>query len=106
MIEQLKLYILENDLHNRAIKGFWVAFNNWKTNCPDEYEVRFSDILTDKLNVFIHAIGLKSSQWPECDNSHIIITVLIHYEERQLGWYTGYYSLSEDVDDDDFFEVY
>lgn len=105
MIDQLKSYVEQNNLHIITIENFWVAFNNWKTNNPEEYAKKFFEISPSELNVFVHSIGLRSSEWPECDFNHVTITVLIHYGERRLGNYVAWFSLRDDVDDDDFLEI-
>ena len=106
MIEQLKKYVEENDLQNKAIESFWVAFNNWKVDCPEEYADSFMDIPENKLDIFVHSIGLRSSEWPECDYNHVAITVLIDYNGQSLGSYRAFFSLSEDVDDDDILDIW
>jgi len=106
MIEQLVKYVTENDLHYKAIEDFWVAFNNWKNSHPEEYRETFAGIPLNELKIFVHSIGLRSSEWPDCDYNHVVITVLIHHDNKQLGSYSALYSLSNDVDDDDFLEIY
>ena len=106
MIEQLKIYVEENNLLDKALECFWVAFNNWKTDSPESYSEKFNNIPMDELNIFVHSIGLRSSEWPECNYNHVTVTILIHYGERQFGSYVAWFSLSEDVDDDDFLEIY
>ena len=105
MIKKLKKYIIKNNLHKKAIEDFWIAFNNWKNNHPEDYKISFNNISHEELDVFIHAIGLKSSQWPECDYSHVTITIFIHYKDIQLGCYTDLFSLGT-ADGDDFLEIY
>jgi len=106
MIEQLKRYVEENDLINKAIDGFWSAFRNWENDNPEDYAGVFDNISIEELNVFIHSIGLRSSEWPKCDYNHVTVTILIHYDGRQLGNYVAWFSLGDDVDDDDFLEIY
>ena len=106
MIEQLKCYIKENNLHNKAIESFWVAFKNWKNDNPIDYAHVFNNVQIEELNVFIHSVGLRSSEWPECDYNHVTVSILIHYEGRQLGNYIAWYSLNSDVNNDDFLEIY
>ena len=102
MVEQLVRHVKGNDLHKKAIKRFWILFDNWKNANPEKY----SKIPIGELNVFVHSIGLRSYQWPKCDFNHVTITILIHYGECQLGNYVAWFSLSDNVDDDDFLEIY
>ena len=104
--EQLKKYVKENKLHDKAIDCFWIAFNNWKKDCPKKFVESFDGVPLDNLNVFVHSIGLRSAQWPECDFNHVHIGILIHYGDRQLGNYRCFFSLGDDVDDDDILEIY
>ena len=105
MIEQLKKYVEINGLHHKAIENFWIAFNNWKKDYSEDYIKIFNDISSDNLNVFVHSIGLRSSEWPECDFNHVTVCVLICYAGRSLGSYRYFFSLSDDVDDDDILEI-
>jgi Zn/Cd-binding protein ZinT len=105
LIEQLKKYVEENDLHNKAIDNFWITFDNWKKDYPENYAKLFDNISIDDLNVFVHSIGLRSSQWPECDYNHVIISILVYYNDRSLGGYRYFFSLSDNVDDDDIWEI-
>ena len=105
MIDQLKAYVVANNLPDKALEYFWIAFNNWKHDHPESY-LKISHIPIEALSIFVHSIGLRSSQWPECDFNHVTVTILIHYGEQQLGNYVAWFSLSEDVDDDDFLEIY
>ena len=105
MIEELKKYVSENNLQNRAIDGFWINFNNWKHLNPMDYAEKFSNITPEDLDVFVHSIGLRSSEWPICNYNHVTINVLIHHEDRYMGRYIFFSSLDSDVDDDDLFEM-
>jgi len=105
MIEQLKEYIVKNGLHDRAIEDFWRAFNNWKNDNPEGYGRSLAQITPEELNLFVDTIGLRASQWPECDYSHVTITVLVYHGDRQLGRYVDWFALSDDDDDDDFLEI-
>ena len=104
MFKQLKTYVQENNLHEKAMKDFWVAFNNWKEESPEEYRRVFKDILIDDLDVFIHYIGLRSAEWPNCERNHVTVTIFIHHEDFQLGYYAWWHSLDGD-DDDDFLVI-
>ena len=106
MIKQLKAFVEENNLHNKALECFWVAFNNWKNDYPESYHKAFNGVPIESLEVFVHSIGLRSSEWPECDFNHVTVTILIHNHGRSLGNYVVWFSLSDDVDDDDFLEIY
>lgn len=105
MIDELKKYVIENNLCNKAIESFWVAFNNWKKDHPDSYAKTFANIPLDALDVFIHSIGLRSSEWPDCGYNHVTINVKAHCDNHALVDYVVWFSLSDDVDDDDFLEI-
>ena len=110
MIEQLQAYVQENKLHEKAIEDFWFAFNNWKKDFPKSYKKAFKDFSIDDCDIFVHSIGLRSSQWPDCNFNHVTVGILIHHEScnghvREVGNYRVFYSLSDDVDDDDMFEI-
>lgn len=105
MIQDLIRYIRENHLDEKAIKDFWTAFNNWRQEFPKDYSKKFKKITPEDLNVFVHTIGLRSSQWPECNYSHVTISILIYNQNTQCGKYTVWYSLGEPIDDDDFLEI-
>lgn len=106
MINELKAYIEQNNLHDKAIEYFWAAFNNWKHDHSEDFEKKFKDIPIDSINVFVHSIGLRSSEWPDCDYNHVTINVKVHYDNHAFVDYIVWFSLSDDVDDDDFLEIY
>jgi len=106
MIEQLKKYVEENMLISEAIEGFWIAFDNWKKDDPHGYDKIFGSILVDNLNILVQSVRLQLSPWPKCDYNHIVITLLIEYNNCQLGNYRYCSSLSFDVYDDDILEIY
>jgi len=111
MVEQLKAYVAENNLHEKAIEYFWRAFNNWRKDFPKSYKKTFKDFSIDDCNIFVHSIGLRSSQWPSCDYSHATVSLLIHHEKdnnhvSEIGNYRAFFSLSDDVDDDDILDIY
>jgi hypothetical protein len=105
MIENLKEYIIKNGLETKAIGNFWTAFKNWKYDNPDEYLKKFSNINPEDLHVFIHSVGLRASEWPECNYFHVTINVKIFHEGRELGNYSNWFSLSTNVENDDFLEI-
>ncbi len=105
MIEELKKYVHENKLHEKAIEDFWIAFNNWEREYPKEYAKKFKKIPIETLNVFVQTVGLRASQWPECEYSHATVTVWVEHKEKYLGKYTVWYSLDDSQYDDDFWEI-
>ena len=106
MIEELKQYIYDNDLHNKAISYFWKAFANWKESNPKDYEKKFGNSGKEAIEPFLHAIGLRASEWPDCDYSHITLTVLIPDAKKEYyGTYTVWFSLKDNNIDDDFLEI-
>lgn len=105
MIEQLKKIVLEKDLINKSKEYFWGAFNNWRQDQPKKYAERFKDINDEDINLFVHSIGLKSSEWPNCDYNHITVTLYILSDmdlrkSETLGYYDTFFLLDGEIDDD------
>ncbi|MEH7454942.1 hypothetical protein [Gottfriedia acidiceleris] len=42
-INNFKEWVLEKDLENETIKGFWENFNSWKEEYPEEFEETFKE---------------------------------------------------------------
>ncbi|WP_176525917.1 hypothetical protein [Bacillus sp. AFS001701] len=42
-IENFKKWVIEKDLENETIKGFWENFNSWKEEYPEEYIETFEE---------------------------------------------------------------
>ena len=104
MVEQLKEYVYKNDLVNITVVSFWIAFNNWKTECFEDYSKRFADISLKDLVFNIKDVGIRASAWPECDYSHVTITISVVYNGKSIGEYSYWHPLGNH-DGDDFLAV-
>ena len=57
MIEELKKYVIENNLINKAKECFWRAFHNWKQENPERYAEKFQDIDEKNLELYVQCVG-------------------------------------------------
>lgn len=109
MIEELKNYVIENNLINKAKECFWRAFNNWKQENPERYAEKFQDIDEKNLELYVQCVGLRAAAWPECDYNHVTVSMRILHNSKkceELGTYIIWFSLNgNEEDDDDFLEI-
>lgn len=109
MIEQLKEYVIKNNLIDKAKKSFWQAFNNWKKDDSEKYLEKFKNIDDKDLTLYVQCIGLRAASWPECDFNHVTVSIkILHNAHRggELGNYIVWFPLNEEENDgDDFLEI-
>jgi len=109
MVEQLKKYVIDNDLINKAKEYFWIAFNNWKQENPKRYAKKFKNIDKKDLKLYAQSVGLRVAAWPECDYNHVTISIrILHdsYTSGELGTYIFWFPLNgKEEDSEDFLEI-
>jgi len=106
MVEQLKEHVEKNDLMEKTIEGFWVAFHNYRNECRAEDVERLASISASDLAFVINDVGLRASEWPECTYSHVTIKITVEHEGKRLAYYTCWFPLGDDVSGDDFLEIW
>lgn len=99
-IKYLKSWVLSNGLENRSLKGFWNAFLSYQQDCSEEFVKEFPDFSSEKLSLSVDKVALTISNWPEEDYNHVVITIRIEYENSYAGYYSIFYSLTGEVEDD------
>ncbi len=105
MREQLKLIVDKYNLIEETQNGFWINFNQYKEEEPNEFEKNFYDYSIEKLDIWFHSIAYKMKNWPECDYEFIAIRMEIEYAGRVVGKYEACYSMSGEYEDD-YFVIY
>lgn len=109
MIEQLKDYVNNNNLINKAEDCFWQAFNTWKKDAPAKYAEKFKNIADKELVLYVQCVGLRAAAWPDCDFNHVTVSIrVLHNSHKgcELGNYCIWFPLSgKEEDFDDFLEI-
>ena len=91
----LKKWVIEQNVWQRTIDGFWYCFNNYKIEEPEEYEQHFHNFNNDLLTLCKSQVALKINIWdnPEDEYNENLEYVEAFLDLIYKGENIGYYSL-------------
>lgn len=93
----------EYHIFNKCEKGFWVCYENYKLEEPEEFSEVFQNDDKDDKNVSISlekiAFCIEPNRWGK---PTIQIDYDIIFKESQIGWYREIYFLSGEFVDEFF----
>ena len=99
--------MLEKDLENETIKGFWENFNSWKEEYPEEFEETFKEgFELEKLSFYIQTVSFTITHWPEEDYNNVVLRLRFEYADSEIGEYRMVFDYITGEIDDDIFNVY
>jgi hypothetical protein len=101
-IDEIKEWVSEYQVVERAVKGFWKNVENYSVDEPGEFAETFGEFDKEQLTVGISKISLNLGNWPECSYNTVSTRIPIVYKEKTLGHYELYFTLSGEVEDDCF----
>ncbi|MCR8980879.1 hypothetical protein [Brevibacillus laterosporus] len=99
-IKALKEWVLTNNLEDRAIKGFWNTFRNYKEENFDAFEKDFKNYESKHISLFVDTVSLTITNWPDEDYNHVVISVRFQYKGKASGIYKMVFKLTGEVEDD------
>jgi hypothetical protein len=106
-IKDLKKWVIEKDLQNETIKGFWENFNKWKEEYSEEFDETFEEGFDpEKLSLHVRQVSLTISNWPDEDHIHIVIRLGFEYEGSMIGEYRMVFDYGTGEVSDDIFNLY
>ncbi|MFB7142689.1 hypothetical protein ACFCYN_24070 [Gottfriedia sp. NPDC056225] len=106
-IKEFKKWVIEKDLENETIKGFWENFNSWKEEYPEEYVNTFKNGFEQKkLSFYIKPVSITMTNWPDEDYNHVVIRLVIEYDGSEIGEYKMFFDYETGDIYDDMFWVY
>ncbi len=93
--KELKRWIIIHNVRQRTMDGFWLCFENYRREEPEEYELYFHDFSKNQLTLNMCQVALKIKAW---DNFEEEYNANLEYIEAYLDLryndvYIGYYSL-------------
>jgi len=95
MVEQLKEFISNNNLHSKAIDRFWAMIKLWQKDHPEEYAKSFRNTPVEGLDIFIHEIGMRVYDWPNCNSNLVRVTIYAsRFGRGGFSYYSCYFSLT------------
>lgn len=105
---ELKKWVIENNIRQRTIEGFWRCFENYKLEEPDEYNEYFG--LFDKvaLTLWMDKIALKIMNWDAFDEKYnetqefVEAYLKLEYKNKDIGYYSLLFNYSGESFDDYF----
>lgn len=108
--EELKKWIIEHDIEQKAYKGFWMNLENYKIEEPNEFMCYFSAYIGEEdrgdFEVEIKSVSINySNSYPNCDYNHVIVTIPIRYKGKEVGYYQLLLNF-DGTPDDDFFVIH
>lgn len=101
-INELKKWIIEHEVENRTIQGFWLNLENYQKEFPDEFNRFFKNFSKNNFDVKITQIALMLGNYPECNQNHVISYIPISYNGKRIGLYRLLFTLDGKIDDDYF----
>lgn len=102
IIKELKEIVIKNNYIDKSKELFWEAFKNYQRECPKEFDEIFNNYSTEKINIFLNDVSFLVRNWPDEDYCYIVISIMIEYNDKNIGYYDVHYTLDGDVDDDFF----
>ncbi|EFM12542.1 conserved hypothetical protein [Paenibacillus curdlanolyticus YK9] len=99
-VQEIKDFVLEYNLEERTISGFWNYFNNYQTECEGEFLCDFPDYSSDEVELYIDSIALRITNWPDDGYNHVVVALRMHYKEQYAGIYKMTYTLNGEIEDD------
>ncbi len=99
-IQYIEDLVLQHNLEERTIAGFWNYFNNFQKECADEFQSEFPNYDKNEVEVSIDSVSLRLTNWPEDGYNHIVLLMRMHYKERHSGFYRMVFSLDGEIEDD------
>jgi hypothetical protein len=106
-IKDFTKWIIEKDLENETIKGFWENFNSWKEENPEEFEKTFEEgFELKKLSIYVDTVSFTITNYPDEDYNHVIIRLYIEYDDSAIGEYRMVFDSETGEIYDDIFNIY
>lgn len=101
-VGELREWVINNDIEKRSIEGFWIAFENYKVESPEEFKSYFGSFDEKHLDIKVQQVALMLSDYPKYESIHIITYIPIIYYSRTIGLYRLLFTLNGVVYDDYF----
>jgi len=105
---ELKKWVIENSIRQRIIESFWVCFENYKVECPDECAEYFGLFDKDSLTLWMDNIVLKIMNWDTFDEDYnenhefVEAYLKLEYKNQYIGYYSPLFNFSGESFDDYF----
>lgn len=95
----LKKWVLENNIEERTLNGFWKAFDNYILDCPDEATEYYGILDKSKIEVYLERV-YPVSKWNETTSNYIVAEMLIKYRDKLMGRYELKFKTTGETFDD------
>ncbi|MCT8975292.1 hypothetical protein N4T77_01640 [Clostridium sp. CX1] len=105
---ELKKWVIENNIKQRTIESFWRCFEKYKVESPDEYDEYFGLFDKGSLTIWTDKIALKIMNWDtfyeEYNENHEFIEAYLklEYKNKYIGYYSLLFNFSGETFDDYF----
>ncbi|MEK4273630.1 hypothetical protein [Paenibacillus sp. FSL R7-0026] len=102
----LKGWIDTHKIIDRTLKGFWVAFNNYIKESPEEIDLFFNEFNIKDIKASIDTIEHKTIFHPDYQivdsvySQQVISTLDIYYINERIGYYRMFFHTNGECFDD------
>lgn len=105
-VQEISQWLLHHDAEKKAYDGFWLNIENYRKEDPNEFEKYFGNDELRKIELRIESVAINfSNNYPDFNYNHVIITIQIKYERKEIGYYKLLLNF-DGVPDDDYFVLY
>lgn len=105
---ELKDWIIENNIKHRTVESFWRCFENYKLESPDEFIKYFGAFDKSYLKLWMDKVALKIMNWDNFDEEYnenhefIEAYIALEYKNKYIGYYSLLFNFSGEEFDDYF----
>ncbi|MBZ6453330.1 MULTISPECIES: hypothetical protein [Paenibacillus] len=102
----LESWIDTHKIMDRTLEGFWVTFNNYMKECPEEISLFFDELNLENIKPSIDTIEYKTifhSDYQIVDSHYsqqVISTLDIYYKKKRIGYYRMFFYTDGECFDD------
>lgn len=103
---ELESWIGTYKIMDRTLEGFWVAFNNYLKECPEEVSLFFDELNLEDIKPSIDTIEYKTIFHPDYQiadsyySQRVISTLDIYYKNNRIGYYSMFFYTNGECFDD------
>lgn len=101
---EFKKWIIDNNIWQKTFEGFWVCFENYKKEDPEEFTEYFGDFDRAFLILKKEQIALKIKNDPPSieHEEYVEAYIDLEYKEDDIGYYSMLFNFSGESFDDYF----
>ncbi len=96
--KELRRWIIDNNVEERTIKGFWYYLKTYQIEEPDDK--LFKDYDLNLLNIKLEKVALIVNFYFDNDVEYVTAYLTINYFDEEIGMYKYIFTLNGETADD------